>query len=246
LSQPGFTPRLAHALGKGGLSRAGGLLWPEDLPAPDEPSFKIPLYPLPSRVHSAFLQSQPPLEGLPETIIYSPGPIPETALYILAAAWERIAAALGEDCALLVSDLSSTSFDHLLQICREREINAPVIHRRFLTPAERAAAVQHAAVLLQLAAVRPWGDGISQALACGRPLVAEETPLSDKRVGPAGYLTPPGDDRMMASAVITSVVEESVAEQLCQAARTRSAAWGSAGFSARLLQIYLQVSGRTG
>ena len=85
------------------------------------------------------------------------------------------------------------------------------------------------------------------ALACAKPVVAYESAWADAMVGPAAYLVPPGGgaqagSRALGAALITVVVEESVAEELSQAARLRSAQWGQAEFGERLAEAYRQLA----
>jgi glycosyltransferase involved in cell wall biosynthesis len=75
-------------------------------------------------------------------------------------------------------------------------------------------------------------------MACGKPLVASETALTDAIVGPAAYLAPPGDARSLGAALVTVIVEEQVAENLSAAASRRSANWRAAEFREQLEKIY--------
>jgi hypothetical protein len=245
LSSPGMVSRLGEALGLGGLSAANGVLWPDDLPTPAGFPGKFPLFRLPPRVHSSFLQAQPRRPFLPADYVFVPGPLTESERHELAAVWRWISTGLGDDWVLLISDLPAGEFERFNNECQAMDITTPLINVSLPLIEERAAAIQYAAAILQLKPVLPWGDGLLQAIACARPLAAEETPSADARVGPAGYLTSQRDPRKLASAVLTPLVEETVSEQLSQAARERFSSWGSANFSARLLQIYMQIAGIT-
>ena len=67
-------------------------------------------------------------------------------------------------------------------------------------------------------------------------------------MGPAAYLVSAGKDghvdtRAMGAAIVTVIVEESVAEELSRAARERSARWEQHDFSEALQQAYLSIVG---
>jgi glycosyltransferase involved in cell wall biosynthesis len=87
-----------------------------------------------------------------------------------------------------------------------------------------------------------WGDPARLALACGRPLVGLETPRLAVIAGPAAYLVPPGRPadagRALGAALITVVVEESVAEALALQAQERASAWQPAAFTRALEGLY--------
>lgn len=236
---PGLSGRLREALGRGGAADAC-ILWPEDLPDPPPGAVLLPPY-----VHSAFFSSQPtvpPLPGLPETYVFVPGPLDSARLPDLAAAWSWVSAGIGENGTLLAGDLSAAQFEHFVRLCREAGIETPIEAVNLPGIRERADVFQNAAVILLANPVQPWGDSYLQALACARPLAAAETPWADRRIGPAGYLVPAGDARGLGAAVLTPLVEEPVAEQLSRAAAQRTEAWGRAGFSRRLGEVYADVA----
>jgi hypothetical protein len=229
----GAASRLARALGSGGLSQSAGLLWPADLPMPDAPS-GVPVFPLPPRAHSLFSQPQRRLPDLPDLYFYAPAPQSEEDCFILSETWQQVTAALGEDCALLVSDYAGSFFPYLRVLLPHPQI----LSLPSPSPERLASAVQHCAAVLQVSPVLPWADGLLHALACARPLVSIESVTSDRRIGPAGYLTPPDSARLLASAALTIALEEPVAEQLSQAAQSRASAWGSGRYSQDLLSAY--------
>jgi glycosyltransferase involved in cell wall biosynthesis len=93
--------------------------------------------------------------------------------------------------------------------------------------------------LFHPAPIAPWGAPERHALACGKPVVASENLFSDALFGPAAYLAPAGDARALGAALITVVVEDSVAENLSQAARQRAESWLDQGFGQKLYEAYL-------
>jgi len=234
-----FFSRLRSALNLGSKENVHAILWPNDLP--DPPLDLSPLR-LPPLVHSAFYQPQPPQSDFPGLFVFCPGPLAEDDLEFLFGVWGRASAGLGDDWTLLVSNLNPKAFTRLGELSRLTEDGAPVKVIDLLTPARWAAAIQQASIILATGTLLPWGDSLLQALACARPLAAQETVWSDARVGPAGYLTPLQDARMLAAAIITPLVEEPVAEQLSLAAVRQSAAWQSQKFPDKLWDIYQQIA----
>lgn len=235
-----FRSRLGESLGRGGFSRARAVLWPQDLPDPEwnRPGMGVPLVRLPPRVHSAFYRPQEPPAGLPDSFVFCPGPLSEENLAQLAGVWRWAGAAIGEMYALLIEGLSHNQVEWLLSSFDQSAVPSPVHTITLPDPAARAAVFQRASEVLCLGPVLPWADAFLQALACGRPLAAVETAQSGSRVGPAGYLSPPGDARTLAAAVITPLVEEAFQEQLIAAAHQRAAAWNSDQFSMELEEAY--------
>lgn len=230
-----FSGRLEDALGRGGLSGVKTVLWPADIP---EPLGELPLHLLPPYIHPAFHKRQPWPESMPENYVLAAGRLDDRALDLLAAAWSWAQDGLGEDWALAVCDLDDSGLEHLRRLCQEAGLAGTIEHIPFRLPEQHAAVFQHAGAVLVFGPVAPWADPLLQALTCGRPLIAEESALADARTGPAAYLVPKEDARAMGAALITVIVEEAVGEQLSQAARERSAAWGEGGFTRGLAEVY--------
>ncbi len=234
----GLMGRVRSAAGKGGLSAAQYVLWPEDLPVP---AWKQAVQPLPPFVHEAFTTRMHRPADLPEYYVLAAGPVTGAELDLLAAAWSWAFSGLGEDWVLLVGDLDAKDQERMLERCHAAGIADSV---RFITmgrPRERAGIMQHASAVMLAGAVTPWGDAYLQALAAARPLAAQERAWEDARVGAAGYLNPPDDARALGAAVLTMIIEEQVGETLREAARQRSAGWNKGAYRARLLDIYVEA-----
>ena len=103
---------------------------------------------------------------------------------------------------------------------------------------------QGAAAVFHPAPAAPWGGALRRALACGRPVVAVESPLADALIGSAGYAVPAEETRRLGAALITVIVEEDVAAKLGDLGRDRAAAWQEGDFSAALGEVYRRVLGR--
>jgi glycosyltransferase involved in cell wall biosynthesis len=239
--QAGVVERLRSALGRGGLAGAKAVLWPKDLPASAaQAAFQL----LPPFVHPAFRMPQPRPDRFPGDFIYFPGPFTAEEAGLLKAAWLLIVPVTGDALSLLVSGFSEKGYQDFCQALQQNDLPPPMeatppeANLAATNLAERAAAIQHAAAVVVLPRMAAWGDPVSQALACAAALVAPETPWSDARVGPAGYLVPENDARAIAAAVLTLVNQPEVAGQLRQAARLRSAGWEQEDFRQDLLEIY--------
>lgn len=234
----GVMANLQASLGRGGYSRVRALLWPEDLPAPAE---TVPVFYLPPHVHPAFFTEEAPLPvQLPESYIFCPGPLNADTLDFLSEAWGWVSTGLGEDWVLAVDGISPAGAADI----RERSgSTAQVLDAHSNSPAERAAWLRNASVVLLVGDSTAWGDPLLQALACRRPIAAEETSWNALRAGPAAYLTTPGDARMLGAAALTLAVEESVAEGLAEAAQNRWKELRSGNFPERLISVYREIMG---
>ena len=232
----GLMADIQDSLGRGGYSRTRALLWPEDLP---DPGGTVPVVPMPPHVHPLFSATLFRLHyELPETYIFCPGPLNKAEQEKLAATWQWISAGLGEDWGLVIDG----SFPQQAKRIREQSGSAaPVLAVQEVLPGTRAGLMQKAAVVLLVGRPTSWGDPLLQSLACGRPIAAEETEWNALRAGPAAYLTPPDDSRMLGAAVITLAIEEPVAEGLSQAALKRAETLRAKSFAARLVAVYREV-----
>lgn len=236
-ARPGFLARVQASFGRGGQSVARVILWPTDLP---EPVSTAPVQRITPYVHSAFFQPQPRAAGLPEQYVLVPGPLDARGTALTAAAWSWASAGLGEDWALVAANLDASNLADLRDQCGEIGLQGAVMETYAATPWQRASLFQNAAAILITGQVLPWGDSLLQALVCARPLVAENTTCADARVGPAGFLTSPGDARALGAALLTAVIDEPVAAQLSQSARERSNQWNQKRFRQQLGEIYAQ------
>lgn len=236
--------RWRESLGMAGLNSAACVLWPSDLPAPDG---RAALQRLPPYVHPAFTEPQTGEPVSPAPFILAPGPLDFEQIHLLAAVWSWVSAGLDDEWELLVSDLPPGGLSQLHQACRSMGIEsaryaAQVGALSLETLQARAAAFQQAQVVLCVGQVRPWGDPLLHALACGRPLVSVDTPWVDARVGPAAYLAEADDPRGLGAAVLTLVTEESMAERLSQAARQRAKGYQAAAFREAIQAVYEEVA----
>jgi hypothetical protein len=232
--------RLRLALGQGGRARLRARFWPADLPAPDEAGRIVKL---PPKVHPAFTQAAiaPDLE-LPDDFVLYHGPLDERALQRLLSAWGWAAAAVGETTMLLILGADPLQREKIAQLARNS--HRADVQALPLLPLEGLAWLyQHCRAVFHPAPIGAWAGALRLGLACGRPLVGLETPWADSLVGPAAYLVPNAaddlaQDRALGAALITVIVEESVAKNLEEAAQWRSIAWGAQDFQQALDSAY--------
>lgn len=233
--EAGLARRLRASLGRGGMSQVSAVLWPADFPAPSQ---AMAVFKVAAHTHSAFRVAQPRPDGLPEQYLYAPAPLDSAGMELLAAAWSWVSAGLGEEWVLLAGNLSERELEHLRALSREAGASGPVESVAPVSPAEQSAVFQYAGAALIVASPRPWADAFLHALVCACPVIAEETRPADARIGPAGYLTPPGDARAFGAAALTVVVEEEVSAQLARSAQERINTWRSETFSDSLAAVY--------
>jgi glycosyltransferase involved in cell wall biosynthesis len=123
-------------------------------------------------------------------------------------------------------------------LAADEQIAKTILELPAVSPRQVERIYQGCTALLQPLPVSAWGEPVRLALACGKPVVAVETHRADALVGPAAYLIAEDDSRAMGAALITTVVETSLAERLSQAAVRQAAGWETGQFSSRLLEIY--------
>jgi glycosyltransferase involved in cell wall biosynthesis len=241
----GLAERLRSALGQGGLARASRVLWPADLPKPETGPQTLPLTPYlsPNYIPHEAPERPPSLaRELPETYLLYHGPITPDTVQLILGAWRWGAEAIGQLYPLMLAGLNPI----------DREQVEGQIHRAGLDPfcqvlpivpiADIPALYQGSTALFHPAPSAPWGGAIRRAMACGRPVVTIENRQADALVGEAGYVLPPGDLRRLGAALITVVVEASVAEKLGQLGRVRAAPWQEKPFGENLKEIYLRMT----
>lgn len=173
----------------------------------------------------------PPPEGAPYVLAF--GPYRAAEVQRLLQAWAWAAEAIGAQTPLALYGLPAGLMVPVRQMLAQVPWGETV---RLLPPGPPQQALgllHHAAALVQVGWPPFAEEVVGAALALGVPVVGEETPALGDLVGPAAYLTPPGEARLLAAALITVVVEAEVAAALRQAAFNRVAqadprAWGAA------------------
>lgn len=243
-SRKGLWDRLRESMAFGGIERARGLLWPEDLPDPVGLGKETALVKLPPLVHPAFSPGRAIEEllqdELPDAYVLYQGPAEPEDLYPLLEAWSWAAGSIGGELPLLLlgagpdlkldEDLAEPELLKTVRVVETGKEGAPV---------NAAAGIyRRAAAYFSTAEMLPWGDPLRNAMRCGLPAAAAETTWTGAAVGPAAYLAPQGDARALGAALLTLIVEEATAEQLGEAAAERSLEWQPQPFGKRLLEVY--------
>lgn len=247
-TERGLTAHLRTAMGQGGLSRARAILWPDDLPDPGLPAPKVTLPPV---VHPAFLDKNLDrlldqndlIQGfdLPDAYILYQGPGDRNALEDLLAAWSWAAGPLGDNYPLLILGLNPQEQKMCTQLATTRDLQSTIHTLPALSVEALAALFHNCSAVFHPTPYSAWGGPARAALICEKPLVALESPALSTLVGPAAYLVPPKQatsSRALGAGLITVVVEESVADDLAQAARKLTTNWNGEQFGIQLAKIY--------
>ncbi len=248
----GFVARLREALSQGGLSRAQIWLWPQDLPVEqaggatyDLPPAVHPLFTQSAASEDDFLQSCPewPALDLPDAYILYHGPTSEAALRQVLDAWSWAAGSIGYEFPLLLVGLDASAQERLAALLAEYQLTGTARPLPWLPLPCLALLYRRCSALFHPMVSSPWGDPMRMALACARPVVGLEDERSSALAGPAAYLSSTqvsyaASRRALGAALITVIVEETVAEALSQAARQRSADWDMEKLRAALRILY--------
>jgi hypothetical protein len=231
--------RLRRSLAGGGMAGLRRLDWPADLPVPNT---GIPIRVQPVRVHPLFLAAGPILPqpsefqsihqpGLPDVdlaaapfLLYA-GPSDPNSLQLLLTGWSWASPALGENVHLVLPNLSGAEREPLTEQISGAVFAPTLVPVQTSTLAALAWLYRQAAAVIQLGPSCPWGDPAALALAAQRPLVALEEPFTADRVGPAAFLVPPDDPRLLGAALVSVTTDESAAEALVNAAHQRVLGW---------------------
>ncbi|MDX1436321.1 MAG: glycosyltransferase [Anaerolineales bacterium] len=234
---PGLSRRLRAALGRGGMARAQGMLWPSDLP---RPAVRTPAELLPPLVHPDFSQPGPPPPidlDLPETFILYHGSYRADELRNLFDAWVWGAGALGDYYPMLL--LGGRAAGLQLETVLERyDFGEAVISLPPAPPADMAAIYRRASALIHPGPEVPWGGAIRHGLASSLPIVTTDHPHNRAMVGAAAFTIPAGDTRKLGAGLITVIVEEAVSRKLAEAARRQASGWDQPAFRQMLMASY--------
>jgi glycosyltransferase involved in cell wall biosynthesis len=163
------------------------------------------------------------------------------SLQRLLECWQWASGPIGDQYPLVILGLPEQQREALHGLVRRLDLGETV---RSLpdVPVELLSTVYRGcSVYFHPAPFSAWGDPVQNALACGIPVVAAESPLADAIVGPAAYLAPGEDTRSLGAALLTVIVEEEVAGDLAQSARQRSREWRGPAFGQALREAYRQI-----
>jgi glycosyltransferase involved in cell wall biosynthesis len=237
--------RIREALSKGAEHRTQAVFWPDDMP---EPAVAAPVWRLPAVFSPDFNPVDPPdaafqtaLE-MPETYLLYHGPQEPWHLERLVAVWSWAAGSIGELFPLVILGFGAgEQAQRLASLARQHRLERFIKILPDVPIAAVASIYRGSAGLLHFGDVAAWGGAVRYALACGKPVVADETARADALVGSAGYLFPHQEARRMGAALLTIVVNEDVAQGLHAAACAQAAHWQPASFSQQLGAAYRQI-----
>ncbi len=159
--------------------------------------------------------------GLPEAYVLADGVNPEE-IELLLAAWTWVNSTMGD------------AYD--LVILGARRTHAPELRRRTQSlglgdsvrlvegvRADDMPAIYRGAEAFLFAGARCSGEAVQRALASGAAIVGVETPEATDLIGPAGYLVPGRDARLLGAACISVLAEPEMRERLRSRAREQGA-----------------------
>ncbi len=180
---------------------------------------------------------------MPDTYLLYHGPYTQHDVQRLLNAWTWIAGVIGESYPLLLVGLGDAEQENLKTLWNIYQPGEMVRPLPILPHSGLVELYQHCSALFHPAPISPWGSPVRMALACEKPVVSIESALSDALAGPAAYLVPGSRSeadmsRALGAALLTVIVEESVANDLAQAARQQVARWNNADFPNALLAAY--------
>jgi glycosyltransferase involved in cell wall biosynthesis len=241
--------RLRQALSYGAMQRVAAVFWPEELP---QPSYPARIIRLPGLVGPDFNPNElPDLSRLrplnvPETYLLYHGPQDHSTLHRLLATWSWAAGSIGDLYPLVMVGFQQEDLrQELLELAEQANLAAYLVILPEVPPGTLPSLYRGSSGLLHFGEISAWGGPVRYALACGKPVIGDETPAADVLVGPAGYLFPREEARRMGASLLSIVVNEDVAIALRDAAIKQAAAWQSELFPERLLQAYRQVLGES-
>jgi glycosyltransferase involved in cell wall biosynthesis len=180
---------------------------------------------------------------LPETFILYHGPADPAQLRRLAECWSWAAGPIGDYYPLLLIGLSDKEQSDLAWLIKAYRMEDSLRPLPPISPAALAWLFRRCSAVFHPAPSSPWGGSVHHALACGKPFVALDTPLTSSIVGPAAYLVPDEEASSLGAAIITVIVEEQVADQLSKAALQRSADWDKDLYGNQLASVYQDIVG---
>jgi glycosyltransferase involved in cell wall biosynthesis len=241
----GLWERLREAAAAGAAAQAKAYFWPSDLPQLPDSLSKSPirLPPLlPSDLsHFQRAGSENSLPDLPENFILYHGPAEKYDLVRLLNSWSWAAGSIGDYYPLLVLGLSDREISQLIHLVKESRLEDSVRILPDISPWQIPDIYKKSSALFHPFPGSPWSGPLRMGLAAQIPIIAAEGVLTSALVKNAAYLNETDDSRAMGAAIITVVIEESVAESLTDAAGILTERWNSMEFMEGLKEAYLEI-----
>jgi glycosyltransferase involved in cell wall biosynthesis len=181
---------------------------------------------------------------LPDTYVLLPEAMQGMDLNRLVDVWSWVHGSVGEYYPLLLAGLSDSQRKGVEAWFSKNEMKDWVQVLPPLSPIALPTLYERSTVVFHMGSFSAWGNSARNALAAAKPFVATLSAEMDAIVGPAAFLTPVGEERSLGAALVSVIVEESLSEQLSEAARQRSSGWDAGKFSAALRQAYIDILSR--
>lgn len=163
----------------------------------------------------------------------------------LLLAWTWVARAEGEDCALVIAGQEPTwrepLFPDLRAYARELGISE---HIRWLGPVpekDKPALYRMARVFAFPSRHEGFGLPVLEAMACGTPVVANETSCLPELVADAAFLVEQGNARAMAGAIIALLHQEPLRQAQINAGLARATRFSWRRTAQQTLAVYQQT-----
>ena len=165
-------------------------------------------------------------------------PVGRGKLATLLEAYQWVSGSAGENYPLLILGLDEVGRQQLADLLADYGARQFVYALPPISTTSLPWLYRKCSVVFHPAPIAPWGNPLRNALACGKPLVAGETPQAGALVGPAAYLAPLDRPRELGAALLTVIVEEELASQLGGEGLRRASAWQVEPFRRGLAEIY--------
>ncbi len=162
-------------------------------------------------------------------------------LQVLLQVWSKTAAHLGDQASLAIICATVDEYKKIEARSSTEFLQSLRLYTK-VTPTQWMALLRGAIALIQLEEEPLWGGVARRAIGQGVPVVGFESPSLDDAVGQAAYLVPEGDQRTLAAALMTLVVEEEVLQNLQRKAQQQARRGSRDIFRAGLLRLYQQTA----
>jgi hypothetical protein len=179
--------------------------------------------------------------NLPNSYLLYHGPQDEYTIQRLLAVWSWVASSIGDLFPLVVLGLYNENREDFSERAQAHNLAQFMKVLPPVSPQMLSSIYQGCSGLIHLGECAVWGDPVRYALACGKPVVGDETRLTDALVGPAGFLHAEADARALGGSLLTIVVEQELAKDLYAKALKQAETWKSGEFRAELFPAYLKV-----
>jgi hypothetical protein len=237
-ARPSLGSRLESALRRASLGGAAGVLLADDLPRRTDLRRLQRVPPLVSKAFHASGPGDSPSQGDDYVLAWVEG---EVGLKRVLAAWSWVDASLGDSVRLMLLCPTANSAEAARREAEGLGIGESVVCVGFDEEPDVAGIYRRARVLVQAGDVST-PQVFRWALASGVPLAAESSAAAAAVAGTAAYLVPASDTRALGAAVLTLLVEDSVAGALRERGLERAAAYGAHRAVGRRLEALASIA----